>query len=96
VRTRACYLAVGVTCDGDREALGIWWQDSEGAKSWLAVLNDLRPRRSSGSPAAASDPGRSRDRFSSLLVAAEDRSAPGPSYAKATPWRNALMLFPRR
>src|SRR5215217_5187617 len=33
VRTRACYLAVGVTCDGDREALGIWWQDAEGAKS---------------------------------------------------------------
>jgi putative transposase len=44
VRTRACYLAVGVTCDGDREALGIWWQDSEGAKFWLAVLNDLRQR----------------------------------------------------
>jgi len=44
VRTRACYLAVGVTCDGDREALGIWWQDSEGAKFWLAVLNDLHRR----------------------------------------------------
>jgi len=44
VRTRACYLAVGVSCDGDREALGIWWQDTEGAKFWLAVLNDLRQR----------------------------------------------------
>jgi putative transposase len=44
VRTRACYLAVGVSVDGDREALGIWWQDSEGAKFWLAVLNDLRQR----------------------------------------------------
>jgi transposase-like protein len=44
VRARACYLAVGVTCDGDREALGIWWQDSEGAKFWLAVLNDLARR----------------------------------------------------
>jgi putative transposase len=44
VRTRACYLAVGVTCDGDREALGIWWQDTEGAKFWLAVLNDLNRR----------------------------------------------------
>jgi putative transposase len=44
VCTRACYLAVGVTVDGDREALGIWWQDSEGAKFWLAVLNDLRQR----------------------------------------------------
>jgi putative transposase len=44
VTTRACYLAVGVTCDGDREALGMWWQDSEGAKFWLAVLNDLHQR----------------------------------------------------
>ena len=44
VRSRACYLAVGVTVDGDREALGIWWQDTEGAKFWLAVLNDLHRR----------------------------------------------------
>jgi transposase-like protein len=44
VRSRACYLAVGVTCEGDREALGIWWQDNEGAKFWLAVLNDLHRR----------------------------------------------------
>lgn len=44
VRNRACYLALGVTCDGDREVLGIWWQETEGAKFWLAVLNDLRRR----------------------------------------------------
>jgi transposase-like protein len=44
VQNRACYLALGVTCDGDREVLGIWWQDTEGAKFWLAVLNDLRQR----------------------------------------------------
>ena len=44
VQNRACYLALGVTCDGEREVLGIWWQESEGAKFWLAVLNDLRRR----------------------------------------------------
>jgi putative transposase len=44
VRTRACYLAIGVTVDGEREVLGIWWQDTEGAKFWLAVLNDLHHR----------------------------------------------------
>src|SRR3954465_15329766 len=44
VRARACYLALGVTCDGDREVLGLWWQETEGAKFWLAVLNDLRRR----------------------------------------------------
>lgn len=44
VRSRACYLAIGATVDGEREVLGIWWQESEGAKFWLAVLNDLHQR----------------------------------------------------
>jgi putative transposase len=44
VRSRACYLALGVSCDGDREVLGLWWQETEGSKFWLAVLNDLRRR----------------------------------------------------
>jgi transposase-like protein len=44
VRARACYLAMGVTCDGEREVLGIWWQEAEGSKFWLAVLNDLHRR----------------------------------------------------
>ena len=44
VRARACYLALGVTCDGDREVLGLWWQETEGAKFWLSVLNDLQRR----------------------------------------------------
>jgi putative transposase len=44
VRNRACYLAIGVSVEGDREVLGIWWQETEGAKFWLAVLNDLNQR----------------------------------------------------
>ncbi len=44
VRSMACYLALGVTVDGEREVLGIWWQETEGAKFWLSVLNDLRRR----------------------------------------------------
>jgi putative transposase len=44
VRTRACYLAIGVSVEGDREVLGIWWQETEGSKFWLAVLNDLHHR----------------------------------------------------
>jgi putative transposase len=44
VQNRAGYLALGVSCDGEREVLGIWWQETEGAKFWLAVLNDLRRR----------------------------------------------------
>jgi putative transposase len=44
VRNRACYLALGVTLEGEREVLGIWWQETEGAKFWLAVINDLHQR----------------------------------------------------
>jgi transposase-like protein len=44
VQNRACYLALGVSCDGDREVLGIWWQETEGARFWLSVLNDLQRR----------------------------------------------------
>jgi putative transposase len=44
VQNRACYLALGVTCDGEREVLGLWWQETEGARFWLSVLNDLKRR----------------------------------------------------
>ncbi len=45
VKNLAAYLALGVTVDGEREVLGIWWQETEGAKFWLAVLNDLNQAR---------------------------------------------------
>jgi len=35
VQNRCCYLAVGVNLDGERDALGIWWRDVEGAKTFL-------------------------------------------------------------
>lgn len=44
VDKRACYLAIGITLEGERETLGIWWQENEGAKFWLAVLNDINQR----------------------------------------------------
>jgi putative transposase len=44
VRNHACYLAIGVNCDGDRDVLGIWFQKTEGAKFWLQVLTDLKTR----------------------------------------------------
>jgi transposase-like protein len=44
VQKRVCYLAMGVTVDGERDVLGLWWQQAEGAKFWLAVLNDLHQR----------------------------------------------------
>jgi putative transposase len=44
VRNFACYLAIGVNLEGDRDVLGIWFQKTEGAKFWLQVLTDLKQR----------------------------------------------------
>src|SRR5271156_4422123 len=44
VQRRALYLALGVTLDGDREVLGMWFQANEGAKFWMQVLTDLKQR----------------------------------------------------
>jgi putative transposase len=44
VQRKACYLALGVSMDGERDVLGMWFQDNEGAKFWMQVLNDLKQR----------------------------------------------------
>jgi putative transposase len=44
VRNKACYLAIGVNLEGERDVLGLWFQNSEGAKFWLQVLNELKQR----------------------------------------------------
>jgi putative transposase len=44
IRNMACYLAIGVNLEGERDVLGIWFQRTEGAKFWLQVLTDLKTR----------------------------------------------------
>ena len=44
VRNKAVYLAIGVLPDGRRDVLGLWIEQTEGAKFWLKVFNDLRTR----------------------------------------------------
>jgi putative transposase len=44
VQRKACYLALAITMDGQREVLGMWFQQTEGAKFWMQVLTDLRQR----------------------------------------------------
>jgi putative transposase len=44
VRNHACYVAIGVNLEGERDVLGIWFQRTEGAKFWLHVLTDLKTR----------------------------------------------------
>jgi putative transposase len=44
VQRRACYLALGVTVEGERDVLGLWFQETEGAKFWMQVLSELKQR----------------------------------------------------
>ena len=44
IRNFACYLAIGVNLEGDRDVLGIWFQKTEAAKFWLQVLTEIKTR----------------------------------------------------
>jgi len=44
VRNKAIYLALGVQSDGTRDILGLWIENTEGAKFWMKVFNDLKTR----------------------------------------------------
>lgn len=44
VRNKAVYLALGVLADGTREILGLWIENTEGAKFWMRVFNELKTR----------------------------------------------------
>jgi len=44
VRVRAVYLAIGITMNGEKEVLGLWLAQTEGAKFWLQVVTELRNR----------------------------------------------------
>jgi putative transposase len=44
VRNKAVYLAIGVTADGRKDVLGIWIEQTEGAKFWMRVMTELKNR----------------------------------------------------
>jgi putative transposase len=44
VVTRVLYSVIGLNLHGKKEVLGIYLAESEGAKFWLTVLNDLKSR----------------------------------------------------
>jgi transposase-like protein len=41
---RALYLALGVDMEGQKELLGMWLGQNEGAKFWLSVFTELQNR----------------------------------------------------
>lgn len=44
VRNKAVYLALAVLPDGTRDILGLWIEQTEGAKFWMKVFNELKTR----------------------------------------------------
>lgn len=44
VRSKAVYLALGINMAGEKELLGIWIAQTEGAKFWLQVVTELKNR----------------------------------------------------
>src|SRR3954466_2665881 len=44
VRSKAIYLALAVLPDGSRDILGLWIEQTEGAKFWMKVFSDLQAR----------------------------------------------------
>lgn len=44
VLNKAVYLALGVNLEGQKELLGMWFSENEGAKFWLSVLTELQNR----------------------------------------------------
>lgn len=44
IKNKAVYLALGVNMEGKKELLGMWIEESEGAKFWLKVMTGLKNR----------------------------------------------------
>jgi putative transposase len=44
VRNKAVHVALGVRADGTKEILGLWIEQTEGAKFWLRIMTELRNR----------------------------------------------------
>jgi transposase-like protein len=44
VINKAIYLALAINCAGQKELLGLWISENEGAKFWLSVLTELNTR----------------------------------------------------
>ena len=42
VRAKAVYLALGINMDGEKELLGLWIAQTEGAKFWLHGVTELK------------------------------------------------------
>lgn len=44
VKNKAVYVALALDAEGQKSVLGLWIEQTEGAKFWLKVMNDLKAR----------------------------------------------------
>ena len=44
VTNKSAYLAIGVNGEGNKEVLGLWLEETEGAKFWLKILTEIKNR----------------------------------------------------
>jgi transposase-like protein len=42
---KCVYIVLGISCAGKQEVLGLWIEETDGAKFWLKVFNDLKARK---------------------------------------------------
>jgi transposase-like protein len=77
VSNKAVYLALGIQADGQRDVLGLWIEQTEGAKFWLKVFNELRTRGCRDILIAVVDGLKG-------LADASARHTPGPRYRPAS------------
>ena len=70
VKNKAVYVALGLNPAGDKDVLGLWIEQSEGAKFWLKVMNELKLR-------GVNDPDRRRRRPQGIPGSDHDRVSAG-------------------
>ena len=58
VRNKAVYLTIGVRCSGHKEVLGLWIEETEGAKFWMRVMTDFKVRGIQDCPTSIEIPAR--------------------------------------
>ena len=44
IKNKAVYLALGINMEGKKELLGLWMNETEGAKFWMTIFNELKNR----------------------------------------------------
>lgn len=44
VANKSVYTAIGINMEGEKEVLGLWISENEGAKFWLSIITELKNR----------------------------------------------------